>query len=166
MRENETGHGESVLTLDSDIVELERLTAFVDAFCQRETVPAEACSQLQVALEELALNVIKYGECEPKKDAIRLAIRREGDEVRAVLCDTGVFFNPLDVPPPDLTSSVQDRPLGGLGIHLVRNLLESIRYERCEGRNYLYFVKRLNPDSDKADPEGETHANRIGDYKS
>jgi len=166
MRENETGHEESVLALDSDIAELERLTAFIDQFCKLEAVPAETCGQLQVALEELVLNVIKYGECEPKKDAIRLVIRREGDEVRAVLFDTGVFFNPLDVPPPDLTGSVLDRPLGGLGIHLVRDLLQSIRYERCEGRNYLYFVKRLNPDSGKAEPEGEPHANRNGDNQS
>jgi len=166
MRENETGSGERVLALDSDIAELERLSAFVDAFCELEAVPAETCSQLQVALEELVLNVIKYGECEPKKDAIRLAIRREGDELRAELSDTGVFFNPLDVPPPDLTGSVLDRPLGGLGIHLVRNLLQSIRYERCAGRNYLYFVKRLNPGLGKAEMEGEPHANGNGDNQS
>ena len=155
MCENEINPRESILTLDSDVAELERLTAFIDAFCELEAVPAETCGQLQVALEELVFNVIKYGACEPKKDAIRLAIRREGDELRAVLSDAGVFFNPLDMPPPDLTGSVQDRPLGGLGLHLVRNLLQSIRYERCEGRNFLYFVKRLDPDCGKAEPEGE-----------
>lgn len=166
MRENETGPGESVLALDSDIAELERLREFIDAFCRLEKMPEKTCYQLQVALEELVLNAIKYGECEPKKDAIRLVIKRENDEVRAVLSDSGISFNPLEAPPPDLTASVADRPLGGLGIHLVRHFLPSIRYERREGRNYLYFAKPIDSGSGPVSPEGGIHANANGDNQS
>jgi len=166
MQEKKTNPAERVLALDSDIGELERLRAFIDAFCELEGVPEETCCKLQVALEELVLNAIKYGGCEPKKGAIRLAMSREGAEVRAELSDSGISFNPLDVPPPDLTGSLRDRPLGGLGIHLVRNLMQSIRYERREGQNYLYLVKRVNPDSGTAVPEGETHADGNGNHQS
>jgi len=166
MGENEAGPEEKVLALDSDLAELERLKAFVDTFCEAESVTGETCFQLQIVLEELVLNTIKYGECQPKKEAIRLSIRRQGDEVRAVLSDSGIEFNPLEAPPPDLTASMRDRPLGGLGIHLVRNLLQSIHYERREGRNYLYFVKRLNQDSGKTGPQGDTNANGNGDNQS
>jgi anti-sigma regulatory factor (Ser/Thr protein kinase) len=158
--------GENVLALDSDAAELERLRAFIDAFCERERVPEETCYQLQVALEELVLNAIKYGECEPKERAIRLAIKREGDEVCGVLSDSGIRFNPLEAPPPDLTGSVSDRPLGGLGIHLVRHFLPSIRYERREGRNHLYFTKPVNPDSGMASQQGGTNADGNGDNQS
>lgn len=147
MRENAASCGESVLTLDSDVAELERLREFLEGFCGQEGVPEEICYQLQVALEELVINAIRHGECEPKKDAIRLAIRKSGDEVSAVFSDTGIGFNPLDAPAPDLTKGLQDRPVGGLGIHLVRHLIPSIRYERSGNRNYLYLKKPVKPNA-------------------
>lgn len=166
MREKEINSGESVLTLDSDSAELERLREFVDEFCKLEVLPREICNQLQVALEELVINAIKYGGCEPKEGAIRLSIRKKGDEVSVVLSDSGVDFNPLDAPSPDLTKNLLDRPVGGLGIHLVRHLIPSIRYERLGGRNYLYLTKPVKPESGTVSPEEETHANRDGDNQS
>ncbi len=146
MRKNGTDARESFLALDSDIAELERLTPFIDAFCELEGVPPDTCYQLQVALEELVLNAINYGKCDPKEGAIQLTIRREGNEVRAVLSDSGIRFNPLEAPAPDLAADVRDRALGGLGIHLVRNFIPSIRYERRDGRNYLYLARSVNPE--------------------
>jgi serine/threonine-protein kinase RsbW len=145
MDENEANPIESIIVLDSDIAELERLKTFIDTFCEVESVQMETCFQLQIALEELVLNIINYGQCEPKKGAIRFSIKRQGDEIIAALSDPGVSFNPLEAPPPDLAADVRDRQVGGLGIHLVRNFMQSICYERCEGRNCLYFTKRLNP---------------------
>lgn len=163
MREKGINPEESVLTLDSDIAELERLSAFIDEFCALEGVPEETCCQLQIALEELVLNAIKHGGCEPKKGAIRLAMRNESGEVRIVLSDSGTYFNLLEAPTPDLTASLQDRKLGGLGIHLVRHLMPSIRYERRGGRNYLYLARPVNPESGTVKPEGGTLANGNGD---
>ncbi len=165
MRENETGSGESVLILDSDVEELHRLEEFLDRFCHLEGVPEEICYQLQIALEELVINAIKHGACEPKEGAIRLSVRRDGDNVSAVLSDTGVRFNPLDAPPPDLTKSLYDRPVGGLGIHIVRHLVPSIHYERRGSRNYLYLVKPVKPESGAVSPEEGTYANGDGDNK-
>ncbi len=147
MRENETLLPDSVLALDCDPAELERLRDFIDAFCKSERVPEETCYQLQVAMEELVLNAIKYGACEPRKGAIQLLIRREDNEIRADLSDCGIAFNPLEAPTPDLTGNLLDRPVGGLGIHLVRHLIPSIRYERRGNRNYLYLSKPVEPKS-------------------
>jgi len=159
---SESNSRECVLALKSDIAELERLTAYVDAFCQSAEVPAKTCYMLQVVLEELVLNSVKYGECEAKEGAIRLEMRRENEEGRIVFSDEGIRFNPLDVPSPDLTGSINDRPLGGLGIHLVRSFMPSIRYERHEGRNYLYLSRPVNPESGTVSPEGGTHASGVG----
>jgi len=146
MREDEVNSGQSILTLYSDIAELRRLGEFIDGFCDLEGVPREICYQLKVALEELVINAIMYGGCDPGPGAIQLSIRKEGDEVSVVLSDSGVDFNPLDVPSPDLAKGLLDRPVGGLGIHLVRQLIPSIRYERRGGRNYLYLTKPVKPD--------------------
>jgi anti-sigma regulatory factor (Ser/Thr protein kinase) len=166
MRENEVNSGESVLTLNSESAELERLGEFIDGFCNLEGIPQETCYQLHVALEELVINTIKYGGCEPKEDAIRLSIRKVGAEVSVVLSDSGVDFNPLDAPSPDLTKNLLDRPVGGLGIHLARQLIPSIRYERRGGRNYLFLTKPVKPESGTVSPEEATHANRDGDNQS
>ncbi len=145
MLENRLDTGEHVLSLDGDFEQLGRLCPFLDGFCAVEAVPEQTCSLLQVAFEELIINAIRYGECEPKNSAIRLAIWRKGDQISAVLSDSGVAFNPLEVPPPDTTRSILNRPLGGLGIHLVRHLMSSIRYERRDGRNYLYLSRPVKP---------------------
>ncbi len=145
MPENEVETGDHVLSLDSDVEQLGRLGPFLDGFCAVEGIPERTCSQLQVAFEELTINAIRYGKCEPKNSAIRLAIWRKGDEISAVFSDSGVAFNPLEAPPPDTTGSILNRPLGGLGIHLVRHLMSSIRYERRDGRNFLYLSRPVKP---------------------
>jgi anti-sigma regulatory factor (Ser/Thr protein kinase) len=149
---NERNHAEQEITLDSDIAELEQLKTFVDKFCEIESLSEEICYHLQIVLEELILNAMKYGQCEPAKGSIQLSIKRQGNDVLAVLSDNGIPFNPLEAAPPDLISDVVDRQVGGLGIHLVRNLVHSLRYERRDGRNYLYFAKHVNPIPDTAVP--------------
>ncbi len=134
-----------VLTLDSDLAELERLRAFIDAFCSREGIPEQPSYHLNLALEELVVNAIKHGACAPAKGAIRLEMRMEAGEVQITLCDTGIAFDPLQAPPP-LGPSLLPRPVGGLGIHLVRCLIPSIRYRRHDGRNYLYLAKPIARD--------------------
>ncbi len=156
--------GEDVLALDSDLAELERLQAFIDAFCEREGVPEEAHYHLNVALEELVINAMKHGGCDPKKGAIRLAMRVEDEAVRITLSDTGVSFNPLMAATPELNDNIRQRPIGGLGIHLVRCLVPAIRYERHDGRNYLYLTKPVKRDGGDVRREEDTHANCNGDH--
>lgn len=136
----------NVLTLDSDLEELERLRVFIDAFCDREGIPEQPRYHLSLALEELVVNVIKHGACAPAKGAIRLEMWMETGEVRMTLCDTGVAFDPMQAPPPSLDQNLLSRPVGGLGIYLVRCLIPLIRYRRHDGRNYLYLAKPVERD--------------------
>jgi anti-sigma regulatory factor (Ser/Thr protein kinase) len=146
MRKHAVIPGERVLTLNSDLAELDRLGEFIDGFCDVEGIPQKTCHQLHIALEELVINAIRHGGCDPKEGAIRLSIRKKGNDVSIELSDSGVDFNPLDTPSPDLAKNLLDRPVGGLGIHLVRHLVASIRYERRGGRNYLHLTKPVKPD--------------------
>jgi len=146
MRKHAVIPGERVLTMNSDLAELDRLGEFIDGFCDVEGIPQKTCHQLHIALEELVINAMRYGGCEPKEGAIRLSIQKKGNDVSIELSDSGGDFNPLDAPSPDLAKNLLDRPVGGLGIHIVRHLVTSIRYERRGGRNYLYLTKPVKPD--------------------
>ena len=131
------------LTLNPDPEELGRLVEFIETFCHRHGLPDETSCHLNIALEELILNAMKHGRCNPVEGAIRLDIELAGDTLNIELSDTGVPFNPLDRPEPDLTGNIAERPIGGLGIHLVRSLMGSIGYQRREGRNYLHLTKQV-----------------------
>jgi anti-sigma regulatory factor (Ser/Thr protein kinase) len=134
---------EDHIRLNAELGELERLTAWLDGFCERHEIPDEAHYHLNVTVEELALNAIKHGRCSPAGGAIEVGLRLSGQELQITFTDTGIPFNPLDAPPPDLTSSIADRPIGGLGIHLVRSLMNSVEYERDGGQNRLRLRKDL-----------------------
>jgi anti-sigma regulatory factor (Ser/Thr protein kinase) len=134
---------EERLRLNADVAELERLTGWLDAFCERHQIPEEAHYHLNIAVEELVLNAIKHGHCSPTQGAIEVGLRLSGQELHIRITDTGIPFNPLNVPPPDLTRSLADRPIGGLGIHLVRSLMNSIEYEREGGENRVRLRKDL-----------------------
>ena len=134
---------EDHIRLNADLGELERLTAWLDAFCDRHEIPDEAHYHSNLAVEELVINAIKHGRCSPAEGAIEVGVRLSGQELNITITDTGAPFNPLNAPPPDLTSNLVDRPIGGLGIYLVRSLMNSVEYERQGGENRLRLRKDL-----------------------
>ena len=134
---------EERIRLNADVTELERLTAWLDGFCERHQIPEEAHYHLNIVVEERVLNAIKHGRCSPAEGAIEVGLRLSGQELYITITDTGIPFNPLNAPPPDLTSSLADRPIGGLGIHLVRSLMNSVEYKREGGQNRLRLRKDL-----------------------
>ena len=88
-------------------------------------------------MEEIVTNIVKYAHGDDRPHEIAVSISLVAGQ--AVLCieDDGRPFNPLAAPPPDTEGPIQQRPVGGLGIHLVREMSESIGYRRIEGKNRL-----------------------------
>ena len=134
---------EEHIRLNADVGELDRLMAWLDAFCDRHAIPDEAHYHLNIAVEELVINAIKHGRCSPAEGAIKVGLRLSGQELNITITDTGIPFNPLNAPPPDLKSSLANRPIGGLGVHLVRSLMNSVEYKREGGENRLHLRKDL-----------------------
>ena len=97
---------------------------------------------MNLALEELWLNVVNYGHSGGFHE-VEIGLTSEASAVTIEITDDGKPFDPLnDAPVPDVTGSLKDRAVGGLGIHLVRTMMDEMRYKREGGRNHLILVKR------------------------
>lgn len=138
----------SLLLLRSDLPELAKLNPFLTAFCSREELPGSLVFDLELILEELATNVMKYGGVDKGADCCSIELERHGDRVRILFSDAGAPFNPLDLPEVDTNKPIEERPIGGLGIHFIKHLTDTQHYERREGRNILTLVKKIEPTVD------------------
>jgi serine/threonine-protein kinase RsbW len=131
------------LRLANDLAEIPRLAETVEAFFEEHGLPPKLAFNFNLALDELLTNVISYA-FEPgtaHEIAVRLAVA--GGQVTAELEDDGPAFDPLtQAPAPVLDGDLDDRPVGGLGIHFVKTMMDSVRYERRDGRNRLTLSKR------------------------
>jgi anti-sigma regulatory factor (Ser/Thr protein kinase) len=96
--------------------------------------------KVSLAVEEIGMNIVSYASL-PNDQLIEVSIDSNPDSVTVMFSDAGPAFNPFeDAPAPDLDASVADRRIGGLGIHLVETLMESVSYSRGGGRNNLTMV--------------------------
>jgi anti-sigma regulatory factor (Ser/Thr protein kinase) len=131
------------VTIANRLSEIDRLIGEIEAFAARLELPERLVQQTVLALDELVTNLVSYGyeAGDPGHVEVRLAV--EDDHLTAEIIDDARPFDPLGVPAPDVTRPVEERPVGGLGIHLVRSLMDSARYERRPGHNRLVLTKRI-----------------------
>ena len=125
------------------VSEIGRLHASVSQFCRENGLSADIEGDLSLALEEILMNVIRYGHPEGGRHEILINLSLENECVTVEVEDDGTPFNPLDAPEPDIEAPIEKRPIGGLGIHLVRILMDGLEYRRTNGRNLLSMRKRL-----------------------
>ena len=135
------------VTLVNDLSEIERLSGLVEAFGEAEGLPPDSIFKVNLALDEVVTNIIRYAHDDGRQHPISVRLAVEQDALTAEVEDDGRAFNPLDVPVPDIGASIEDRPIGGLGIHLVRSVMSSVEYRREDGRNVLTMKKLLTPNS-------------------
>ncbi|HQL09032.1 MAG TPA: ATP-binding protein [Lentisphaeria bacterium] len=133
------------VTLPNDTAALPRLADAVTAFCAANALGEQWRHDLNLALEEAVSNVMLYAYHDHAAHTILVRLAVDGTAVHATIEDDGVAFNPLDAPAPDLTVPVEERPIGGLGILFVKELMDDVRYARRHGKNVLELVKCLTP---------------------
>lgn len=147
------------LTLVNRSSELQRLASELERFAQNHRIPEPDIHAFSLGLDELVTNTISYGYDDQGPHEIRVRLMLANGRLSAEVEDDGRPFNPLTAPQPDLTSAVEDRPVGGLGIHLVRSLMDHVGYRRESGKNHLIMRKQL---STGAQPK--TKAGHHGDH--
>ena len=131
------------LTLVNDLRQVSLLTGFVDRVREEYNLAPPLAARINLALEEAVCNVIMYAYPEGTAGTMDLDAVREGNQLRFTLADRGKAFDPTAVPEANFSASLEDRPIGGLGIHLVRSIMDSIHYERRDGKNVLTLIINL-----------------------
>jgi anti-sigma regulatory factor (Ser/Thr protein kinase) len=129
-------------TITNSIDEIARIAALVESLASAQSLPVACVWPLNVALDEILSNIINYGYTDNDAHEIRVRISLECGLVVAEIEDDGQPFDPLSTPTPELDVPLEERAIGGLGVHLVRNLMTEVSYARVAGRNLL-TMKRL-----------------------
>ena len=125
----------NTLHIKNELKQLTRLYAFLDQQAGTYELGELQSMQIKLALEEAVTN---------KKDQdIRIDMSYENKRLTIVITDTGISFNPLERQEPDLTLSLEERPTGGLGIYLVKQLMTEVSYSRSAGKNILTMAKDI-----------------------
>ena len=132
------------LTLKNDVKAVKVLNDFIRDVNQSLEIDPSLGMSLRLAVEEAVVNVMDYAYPPGTEGEMTIDVDVTADRLRYTLTDQGVAFAPTDVMRADTTLSVEDRPIGGLGIFLVRNLMDVINYERFEGKNVLTMWKNMN----------------------
>ena len=131
------------LTLNCDLARIPELNDFIFAVGEEAKIDPVIIGQVQLAVEEAVVNVLNYAYEEVFKGFVTVKIFSDGHQLRIVVIDAGFAFDPTQKEKADTTLSVEDRPIGGLGIFLVRELMDEVSYERVDNRNILTMIKNI-----------------------
>ena len=119
------------------------LNAAFAEFAEAHALPAEVRRSVSVALDELLANVISHGRTGRDPCSVTVEVELDQARVTVIVTDNGAPFDPFGRDAPDTTLSVEERQLGGLGIHLVGHLMDEVSYQRREDHNVVVLVKQL-----------------------
>ena len=132
--------------LKSSLSELDRLCQNLETFGDKFGFSKKLIFEINLALDELFTNIISYGFKDDKEHIISVTLTPEKDGLCLCIEDDGTPFNPIDFETPDVACSVEDCKIGGLGIHIMKKLMDEVCYERCGGKNVLNLKKKIETD--------------------
>ncbi len=123
--------------------EIERLSEAVERFGEAQHLLADDVAAVNLVLDEIVINIIAHAYDDEHEHQIHVSLTLEGDLLTIQVEDDGKPFNPLDAAPPNFDLPIDDRPIGGLGIHIVRSTVDAIEHRRAGGRNILTMKKTM-----------------------
>lgn len=132
------------LTLTNDLKLIPQLNTFIDEVCEAAEFDMATTMQINLAIEEAVVNVMDYAYPTGTQGDINIEALSDGSGMMFVISDTGSPFDPTAKSEVDITLSAEERAIGGLGIHLIRQIMDQISYERIDGRNILTLTKTIN----------------------
>jgi serine/threonine-protein kinase RsbW len=129
--------------LRSSLSELDNLCQNLEDFGRKIGLPKKLIFEINLALDELFTNIISYGFKDDEEHVIRVTITPRKEELCLCIEDDGIAFNPIEFDTPDVACSVENCRIGGLGIHIIKKLMDEICYQRCDDKNVLTLKKLL-----------------------
>jgi sigma-B regulation protein RsbU (phosphoserine phosphatase) len=140
------GHGKPYvrsLVLNNDLSQIGRLSDFIDGIAQEKGLAMDVATSINLALEEAVVNVINYAYPEGTEGLMDIEVTEHEGVLTITLIDSGRTFDPTAQGKVDITAGLEDRPIGGLGIHLIRTIMDKLVYERKGGKNILTMNKLI-----------------------
>ncbi len=131
------------LTIENDLAQLAVVKDQVDSFAKRENLSRDVVFAAKLVLEELLTNTISYGYDDKSVHFIEIRLAVRGDQLIIGTVDDGLAFDPRTAKEPNIESSLKDRAIGGLGVHLVKTLMDRVEYWHKDGKNHVTLRKRL-----------------------
>ena len=135
--------GSYSLRITNDIQQISRLSDFVSHIAEENKISPKLCSSINLAVEEAVTNIINYAYEDKKDMPIDINASVRGGEIQFNLIDYGKPFNPTSAPKVNTTSDASERPIGGLGIHLYKNIMDRVGYSYKDGKNILTMTRRF-----------------------
>ena len=127
------------ITLSNDISQIHELEKFIGKIAEEKDIPESLKSSINLAMEEAVSNVIMYSGSKTAD----ISAQTTEDEITFTVTDSGKPFDPTAVPDVDIDQNAEDRPVGGLGIHMYRKIMDSVTYKRQDNKNILTLTKRI-----------------------
>ena len=117
-------------------------TAFAE-FAEAHSLPADVRRSINISLDELLANALSHGRTGRDPCSVTVEVKLDEERVTVIFTDDGTPFDPFGREAPDTTLPVEMRPIGGLGLHLVGQLMDEVSYQRRDGHNVVVLVKQL-----------------------
>ncbi len=130
------------LVVKNNISELERLVAFLEDLQNEWNLPLPLIPSINLALEEALTNVIFYAFDKDTEQEIELDFKMKDNQLTIIITDGGRPYDPTKKSDPDINLSAEDRPIGGLGIFLIKQVMDKVSYQREGNLNRLTMVKK------------------------
>ena len=130
------------ISLVNELREIVRVAAQIEEFCDRRDIAPQLAYAVNLSIDELLTNTMNHGFHDDEPHRIEIIVRLEADTLVVIIVDDGAPFDPSRAPQTDITASLEDRPLGGLGLLLVHEMMDAIEYQRVRECNVVTLTKR------------------------
>lgn len=130
--------------LQNNLSELDTMCRQLETFGESVGITPKCMFRLNLVMEELVANIISYGLADNHPHMITITLVCEKERLTIGIEDEGIAFNPVDAESPDTRCSLEDRDIGGLGIHLAKKYVSKIQYRRCDCKNILTLSMAIN----------------------
>ena len=131
------------LILHNDVQQIELLAEYIDSIAEAAGIDPSLAMSLNLALEEAVTNVIMYAYPEGTDGTVDIITEANDGLLTFIIKDSGKAFDPTQKEDADVTLSAEERQIGGLGIFLVKQIMDTVNYQRIEGQNILTLTKKL-----------------------
>ena len=132
------------IRIKNQIDEIQRVYAQFEELVEKAKLQENITGKINMVLDELLSNIIQYGYQDSDEHEIKIMANVIDTKMQIQIEDDGIAFNPFEISTPDINESLDDRDIGGLGIHLTQNIMDECQYQRLGNKNIVMLIKNLS----------------------